>query len=210
MIKITDFEVVGMKWALLAMREPYESMERSDSVGGPPFSGKEDMKLACKLIKGGGEHRKFMRFPEVYARIIGPRYWWTEFDTYRAGVEKSSSSTIHLLMKRPITVMDFSTGDDKLVESAIQPAINLINMNVEMSKATKSREIKNSLLVQAKRALPDSFFQERILKISYEALLAMIHQRQYHTLSEWQDFCDWALTLPNMSEFMRGLKNDES
>ena len=209
MIKIKDYEVVGLKWALKAMREPYESMDRSDSVGGSPFSGKEDMKLARRLIKGGTEHSKFTRFPDVYIEISAPLEWWTQFDTYRYGVEKSSSSTMHLLMSRELSLADFATDSNEDVERVIQPAIDFINYNGLLYRNMKSKDAKRDLLCDSKAVLPSSFMQERIVKVSYQALMAMYKQRKDHRLPGWGEFCDWIISLPYMSEFIgEGEKED--
>ncbi len=67
--------------------------------------GPNDMNLAQKLIKAGGEHRKFLRQIQIWVDIDMPRYWWSEFDTYKFN-SKNSCSTMHKLLntKKEITI----------------------------------------------------------------------------------------------------------
>ena len=68
MIKISNVETFGFEGAIRGMRNPYESHGKSDSYNCSMedslngFSiGEVDMGLACRLIKAGPEHRKFLR-----------------------------------------------------------------------------------------------------------------------------------------------------
>ena len=75
------------------------------------FIGPKDMDLAQRLIKGGSEHRKFLRQIFVSVDITAPLYWWKEFDTYKVGTTANSTSTMHTIQKKPITLDCFETGD---------------------------------------------------------------------------------------------------
>ena len=75
------------------------------------FIGPNDMKLAKNLIKGGSEHRKFLRQIFVSVDITAPLYWWKEFDTYKVGTVANSTSTMHTIHKSPITIDNFETDD---------------------------------------------------------------------------------------------------
>ena len=75
------------------------------------FIGPKDMELAQKLIKGGSEHRKFLRQIFITVDITAPLYWWKEFDTYKVGTTANSTSTMHTIEKKPITLDCFETGD---------------------------------------------------------------------------------------------------
>ena len=79
----------GFKHALRGMRNPMNSWDKSDSYyekGTDPFSleewvateitiGNNDLNLMQRLIKGGPEHRKFMRQIMVSVDITAPLYW---------------------------------------------------------------------------------------------------------------------------------------
>ena len=132
MVQITNTWVEGFEGALRGMRNPYESHEKSDSGWDSHCAmeadyqhcdscswnnlncelayfriGEADMALCKKLIKGGPEHRKFLRMIHVQADVKAPRYWWAEMDKYKY-VEANSSSTMHLITKRELTLDDFS------------------------------------------------------------------------------------------------------
>ena len=73
--------------------------------------GPKDMKLATALINGGSEHRKFLRQIMVTVDITAPLYWWKEFDTYKVGTTANSTSTMHKLTSKPITLDCFEIDD---------------------------------------------------------------------------------------------------
>ena len=130
MIKIENVEVFGWKAAIRGMRNPMNSWDKSDSgfckcecdEGDYPYPdcgdgeccelrwhlGNNDLKLMKQLSKAGNDHGKFLRMINVTLDITAPRFWWTEFDTYRVGVEKNSCSTMHTIHKKPFDREDFS------------------------------------------------------------------------------------------------------
>ena len=75
------------------------------------FIGPKDMKLAQNLIKSGSEHRKFLRQIFVTVDITAPLYWWKEFDTYKVGTVANSTSTMHKIMSKQITLDSFEIDD---------------------------------------------------------------------------------------------------
>ena len=121
-MKFENTDVWGFAHALRGMRNPKNSWDQSDShylswdddladqLGGY-WIGPNDMKLAQGLIKGGPEHRKFLRQIFVSVDITAPLYWWKEFDTYKVGTVANSTSTMHKLMSKPITRESFDIDD---------------------------------------------------------------------------------------------------
>ena len=129
-------------------------------------------KVAVKLAPKGGGHNKFLESIVVYLDITAPRYWWSQFDTYRIGVTKQSESTMHTLTKTKLSREHFERGminDDTLWE--LQALI-----------ATKELEL-------VKGHLPESFLQRRIICTNYKTLIGIVQQRQTHRLREWKQFC---------------------
>ena len=106
MIRIRTLEVAGIGQAIHAMRNPYDSWSKSDTVRGRV--GDADKELSERLSAAGTEHCKHLRMCMVWAEIWAPLYWWKEFDTYRAGVEKVSCSTMHTITKNPFSAEMFS------------------------------------------------------------------------------------------------------
>ena len=69
------------------------------------------MKLAQKLIKSGPEHRKFLRQIFVTVDVTAPIYWWKEMDQYKISTVTNSTSTMHKLTSKPISLDSFETDD---------------------------------------------------------------------------------------------------
>ena len=136
MIKIENFEVVGMEHAIRGMRNPKNSWEKSDSFMCEPgveqecpdnctfklsedgcplkvddslyVAGPNDLTLMKKLAAGGPVHAKYRRMIAVYLDITAPLYWWKEFDTYKVGTVANSCSTMHKIHEKEFMLEDFS------------------------------------------------------------------------------------------------------
>ena len=191
-MKIKTIEVGGIHAAIHAMRNPMDSWEKSDSVTGKV--GEKDKELSMKLAKAGTEHAKHLRMIMVWADIKAPRYWWTEFDTYRVGVEKLSCSTMHKLMARPVDVDDFE--NDGMSPIALDNVIDYINADMHLYENSSDPETKNTLWRGIIQLLPQSYLQKRTVMMSYAALRNIYRQRKGHKLKEWEQFRKWVEKLP--------------
>lgn len=92
----SNTDVWGFEHAIRGMRNPLESHIKSDSwldTDGKVVVGANDLDLMKRLIRGGSEHRKFMRQIMVSVDISAPLYIWKEFDTYKIGTTANSTST---------------------------------------------------------------------------------------------------------------------
>ena len=188
--------------------------------------GANDMKLIQSLIKGGPEHRKFMRQIFVSVDITAPLYWWKEFDTYKVGTVANSTSTMHTIEKAPITINNFEIDDcewnlkcsdnyeyndiytyddiDDFKEYLIEHLEYLRKKYLE----TKDKKYWKELI----RWLPESWLQTRTITMNYENLFSMCSkgQRRFHKLNEWsgqddsslENFISWARTLPYAQELI--------
>ena len=176
------------------------------------FIGPNDMKLAQTLINGGSEHRKFLRQIFVSVDITAPLYFFKQFDTYKIGTTANSTSTMHKLTSKPITLDCFETDDMNsdliyysLPEYAGGPAENDIGMlsdfiieQLEFLRQkyleTKDKRYWKELV----RWLPESWLQTRTWSANYEVLYNMVLQRGYHKLkTEWGNgFIHWCTSLP--------------
>ena len=175
--------------------------------------GPRDLQLAQALIQGGPEHRKFLRQIFVTVDITAPLYWWKEFDTYKVGTVSNSTSTMHTIHKKPISVELFETDDYQPGLGLIDPAPigvkkqmqdnqdNIDNMKKLSSKETMKDIVdkKKELLATAKeywkeliRWTPNGWLQTRTVTMNYENLLAMCSkgQRRFHKLNEWSGIDD--------------------
>lgn len=227
MIEVKTIGVCGFEGAIRGMRMPYESFDKSDSrltldcdgcwIGdlydgcnycnsngkGYVYEkfviGENDMKLCKKLVKGGSEHRKFLRMIHVQAEVRAPRYWWAEMDKYKF-VEANSSSTMHLITKRHLTIDDFSCN--YLTQNEIENILFSLNTTIDIYNAVDKKDDKEYYFMNIKQLLPESYNQLRMIDTNYECLLNIYHQRKNHRLTEWHEFCDWIRSLPYMEDFI--------
>ena len=225
-MKFENTAVWGFEHALRGMRNPKNSWNKSDSYWDYPeypdryVIGESDMKLAKTLIHGGSEHRKFLRQIFVSVDITAPLYWWKEFDTYKVGTVANSTSTMHKIASKPITLDCFEIDDLSNIFFDDEPQNSLgFGGDVEyfICRLEKLRqkylETKNKIYwKELIRWLPESWLQMRTVTMNYENLLAMCSkgQRRYHKLNEWSgiddlnkpNFISWAKTLPYSKEFI--------
>ena len=191
MIQITNAETFGWESAIRGMRNPMNSWLASDSDG--ELLGEKDLELAMKLSKSGTDHRKFMRMIIVQADILAPRYWWTEYDTYKVGTVANSTSTMHKIHAKEFTVDDFSCEHLKLANiDHLCYLIHALNKSRERYLETKDKEDWWQMI----QLLPQSYNQLRTVSLNYEVLCNMYHARKHHKLDEWVEFCKWIKTLP--------------
>lgn len=240
MIEIKTIGVSGIEGAVRGARMPYESHSKSDSrweddcetcglvdkktntcysvVSLCPkkfIIGEADMTLCKKLIKGGSEHRKFLRMIHVQFEVRMPRYVALEMDTYKVGTVKNSSSTMHLITKRPLTLNDFSYEEEgkedmEKVVDMLNRLIDDYNIYSKRPDEEKKQGKKRGIFRRIKQLLPEGFMQTAVYDMNYETLIAIYHQRKNHRLSEWSGengFCKWILSLPYMKEFIEAMED---
>ena len=169
-------------------------------------------KVALKLAPKDGGHNKFLESMQVWIDINAPRYWWSEFDTYRSGVTKQSASTMHTLVKEmeflTWAAETFITGDDVMIVEHYLDAQEQLSKyyknNFEQgSKDDLQRDLEAfahkvrglaqiediaERVMYAKRTLLEGFMQRRIVSTNYKALRNIIIQRRDHRLPHWQMF----------------------
>ena len=183
--------------------------------------GPKDMRLAKALINGGSEHRKFLRQIMVTVDITAPLYWWKEFDTYKVGTTANSTSTMHKLTSKPITIDCFEiddyddslhigavpgTGDPYCVGVFTEDFIDFLE-NLRLAYLETNDKAYWKELV---RWLPESWLQTRTVTMNYENLLSIVHQRKHHKLVEWsgaddytnESFIKFAHSLPYADDFI--------
>ena len=223
MIKIENTEVVGWGHAIRGMRNPLNSWDKMDSHDCPCHDGldcdcpmvegiqepsieckealeksafcvgENDYDLMMRLAKAGPEHAKYRRMIVVYADVTAPRYWWTEYDTYKVGTVANSCSTMHKIADKKFTPEDFST--EHLVGksfAALKNTLDVMNLEREHYLATKDKDCWWQMI----QLLPQSYNQKRTIMLNYEVLATIYRQRKGHKLDEWRDFCKWIEQLP--------------
>lgn len=187
-----------------------------DACGGglePEYKiGSNDLDLLQRLITGGSEHRKFMRQIMVSVDITAPLYWWKEFDTYKIGTTANSTSTMHKLASKPITIEDFEMDDFERVKVFDKEPYNpdyftdeLWDYVIDICETLRQRFIETKDMRYWKeliRILPEGYLQTRTVTMNYENLYSIVRQRKGHKLTEWAQFIDWVRTLPYADELI--------
>jgi hypothetical protein len=127
---------------------------------------------ARALAFHGGGHNKFLESITVWLFIQAPRCWWSEYDTYRVGMTKNSSSTMHTLDKRMTESYDYELGTSLKSIEAFNDVLALYK-----AKAVSISELKCNL--------PEGYLQERQITTNYMTLQNILNQREGHRLRFW-------------------------
>ena len=223
MILIEETEVNGWKAAILGMRNPMNSHDKSDTLyipfshcdeendleiaklcgGVAPIIGKNDLALMKKLSKAGTDHAKFLRFITVTADITAPMFWWFEYDTYKVGTVKNSCSKMHKIHIKPFLYDDFThegidevTTDYPELKRIFRNYIETIEELRLLFNKTQEKKYWRALI----EMLPESYNMRATVLMNYQVLKNMYHARKNHKLDEWHDFCRWCETLPYFKE----------
>ncbi len=167
-MKVNRIEVLGMDWALDAMRMPYMSHGRS--------TAENDRSLARSLLKSGPEHRKYLRQLIVQMDVVASMAFWFEFDTYKVGTTSNSESFWNTIGNRELTMEDFVVPSDKMREP-LSIIIGIINSK----RLVLDREVSRYLV-------PQGVKYRRIVTMTAEAYLNIMRQRRNHRLGEWRTF----------------------
>ena len=221
MIEISNVEVFGWEAAIRGMRNPKNSWDKSDSnfdcdkfdtckicrhydsgcdpVGGV-YIGPNDLKLMKTLAYAGDDHGKFLRMINVTFDLLGPLYFFKEFDTYKIGTVANSCSTMHKIQAKEFTMDDFSHEHlDNVAACMLRGIVGTLEANRKEFLETKDKQYWWNMI----QLLPSSYNQRRTIQLNYAVLKNMYHSRRFHKLDEWRDFCSWIKTLP-YSELITG------
>ena len=174
--------------------------------------GPEDMRLAQTLIKAGSEHRKFMRQIFVSVDITAPLFWWKEMDTYKVATTANSTSTMHTIHKKEITLDSFETDDyhpelmliddvplglrvDCFIDDLEQLRQLYLMYNekakefaaTDKEKSEEYQKIAKMYWKELIRWTPEAWQQTRTWTGSYENLFGMCSpgQRRHHKITQW-------------------------
>lgn len=141
--------------------------------------------VALRLASKDGGHNKFLESMVVWLDIEAPRFWWSEFDTYRAGVTKQSDSTMHTLKRQPLTQDNFEYFIRHDLLSFLNDLIS-DNSDIEMIKTH----------------LPEGFLQGRTVCLNYKTVRNIILQRHKHRLPQWRQFCEFMIMHLKYSDYL--------
>lgn len=213
-MKLENVNVYNIQNALRGMRNPKNSWAQSDSTfdenGNCLSLGEKDNKLCQTLIKGGTEHRKFLRQIFVSVDITAPLYWWKEMDTYKVGTTANSTSTMHKITSQPIELTNFEIDDywpipfdgEDIIEKYLIPYLEYLRLKCIQYAENKENENFQKHWKELIRWLPEGWLQTRTWTCNYENLYNIYRQRKTHKLVEWREFCKWIETLPYAQELL--------
>ena len=206
MIRIDNLQTYGFESAMRGMRNPMNSWHLNDTHGNN--IGPNDMKLLLQLTKAGPDHRKVLRQMMISCDITAPLYWWKEVDTYKVGVTTNSTSTMHKLCSRELTVHDFSFEDMHDNEFIVNVVLD--NLNTRIRDYKEGMKQNKGLWRTIIQLLPSAYNQTRTITMNYENVMNMYRQRRHHKLSEWQEWASFMYNnLPYLSILLDEVNNKD-
>lgn len=216
-MKFEKTQVFNFDGAIRGMRNPLESHDKSDSYfdnNGNFIIGENDLELMQRLLKAsikeGNSHSKFLRQIMVCVDITAPLYWYKEFDTYKVGTVANSTSTMHKMASKPITLDCFEIDDYHPEIITTKEEIDYLIQFLEVLRTkyleTKDKRYWKELI----RWLPEGWLQTRTVTLNYQVLRQMYFDRRNHKLNEWSgkdnpelpNFCKWVKSLPYAKELI--------
>ena len=178
-------EEAGYEWALRGMAYSYYDNSGDVEEWWEGQYPKAEKRAALLAHKGEG-HSKFLESIQMWVDINATRAFWSEFDTYRAGMTKQSTSTMHTLAKRGPVPGDF--------EDAIDP--------IMFDAFCRVWEKSKSGITALKENLPEGFLQRRMCCTNYKTMQNIIKQREGHRYDRWSHFVDAVMINCQHPEFL--------
>lgn len=168
--------------------------------------GPNDLDLACRLIKAGPEHAKFLRMIHVQMDIKAPIYYWKEMDQYKVATTTNSCSTMHRITAKPFVIDDFSHEHlDDFSISRLNNTIEYLNSMREMFLLDKNKHFWWQMI----QLIPSSYNQLRTWDGSMQTVLSILKQRKGHKLDEWEQFRQACFeNIPYCKEFYEAYTGD--
>ena len=172
-MEINILEEAGIRKALVGMKFSHEVECPLEEVycNNDTWHDGSAIKTAEVLASKDGGHNKFLESIIVWFDMRAKLKFWKQFDTYRVGITKQSKSTMHSILKRPLTQEDFG---HKVSERRLHYWNNLVGEG-------RFEELTDDL--------SEGYLQTRRVCCSYKSIRTIIKQRHLHKLPEWGQFC---------------------
>ena len=195
-MKFNVLEIAGLRPALYGLGLSY-GKTKSEQLGDVEKIMSERANSNANL---GFGHNKFLESIQVWIELTAPRFFWSEFDTYRL-MTKQSDSTMHTLLKdckdRNETIDKLWDALPRLDDDGLEELIqDYFGMYAEILERIKTKKHEERIHI-AKCLLPECWEQTRVICVSYKTLQNIYAQRNYHLLPEWRRFCEHLKDLPN-------------
>jgi hypothetical protein len=166
----------GYDIALMGMSYSYMDNNENTDEWWPEQRIKAEKRSLLLAGKSGG-HSKFLESIQIWIDVNASRAFWQEMDTYRVGITKQSTSTMHKLEKRRPTYDDFEPTTPKLIIDAF--------IQIWDTKPG---------IMELKHALPEGYLQRRIVCLNYMSLRNIYHQRLRHRYYLWGHMLEGLVT----------------
>ena len=219
-------EVNGFKSAIHGARSAWGSWDGSDTadfvVDGVPSLGQKDLALLRNLAQAGDDHGKALRCIHATITIKAPLKWLSQLDTYKIGSVKNSTSIMHSITKRELTMGDFETShltnENKLM---LANTIRRINKYIREYQDAREKARKDGPKANywAEKAavlernifdmLPECYLQQADYQFSYQTLNHICQARKNHKLVEWREFCEFIEWLPYFKDIYGEPEEDD-
>lgn len=228
MIKVEKLEVSGLANALYGMRLPMNSNHLSDSECYiynrysqstqiiklnqvesfhkvlDVFIGPKDKELAENLILAGTDHGKWLRQVQLSFLLTAPMTAWWDIDTYKVATVKNSTSRMHKIASRPLTMDDFSYDDSKenVISNAYREVtlLHLNNLIKEFNSLPTDSEEREDIFRKIIQDLPQSFNFTSSYTCSAQTARAFYFARRNHKQKELRDLAIFFEALPYEEE----------
>ena len=184
-------------------------LERAVKASGNPMRTKidtsepteKDFIRASKLgaCRGGEGHDNYLKGITVQVDIVAPLFWWKEAQRYHWFDFVSSESTMHCLLKFDVSQQCVDDTDPVILERMKALIEEYLVMPEDLTDPIQTAKKKEKWRVLV-ASLPSGFCLGATMVTNYQQLKTMYHQRRFHKLQEWHDFCDWCDTLPHFQE----------
>lgn len=184
-MKIENICVYGMYPAVLAIRNSWDSIEKSDSFSSfyrddenilaynYCVIGENDRILILKLLKNdnamGRQERKFLRQIFVGMDITTSIKHWAQIDTYKVGTVRNSQSTMHTFIKSKLTLSNF----DRFIFTSTLYTINIL-LEIYNNIRDGKKGIEEYYDFFIKHGFTGEYTIENVLTYAFEVLDANI------------------------------------
>ena len=201
-MKVEVISEYGLDEALLGLGLSYGKTSELKKLT-PAFRA-DMLDIAKKLASKGLAHNKFLRQIAVYLDVTAPFYFHKQLVTYKIGVTTQSESTMHTIMRKPFSSLQFEIDN---FDSFDTMTINNLNSLRDKYLSSNNKEEKQQIWNKVIQTLPCSYLQRRIISANYEVLRAIFKQRAKHKLGLWKIFIDSVYRQINYPEFLWDVYN---
>lgn len=168
-------------------------------AGLPYRSEIKDATLKNLVKETRRSHSKFLRQMKLSCLIEAPLAWWVEFDTYKVGVTRMSSSIMNSILKYNIKEEDFEITEFN--KENVENVIKTCNQYIfdYRNKKMDLKELKKTI----KLIIPGSYIYKSFVTMNYEVLRSIYNDRKNHQLSWWRIFIDAFKDIPYYDDFIK-------